>query len=205
MEKGLKKLKIGIDLDECLAEFVWGFFNHHNDLYETKFTKRDIFCYNLWEVIGEKREETTKKILYFYQTDHFKELPIVPQSREVTRVLSENNELFVITARPNSLDYATNRFIDQNFHNRFLDLIFSNDFFKNGKKKKSDICKNLGIEVMIEDHADYAFDCARNGIQVILLDKPWNHFYFRHNNLTKVSNWNECLGEINKLEEVYGN
>ena len=30
---------------------------------------------------------------------------------------------------------------------------------------------------MVEDNADYALDCAKNGVRTFLLAKPWNQKY----------------------------
>ena len=49
---------------------------------------------------------------------------------------------------------------------------------------------------MVEDNADYALDCAKNGVRTFLLAKPWNQEYEAHKNITKVKNWEEIVTHL---------
>lgn len=80
-------------------------------------------------------------------------------------------------------------------------IIHSGDFYLDNKaRKKADICKEIGIKIMIEDVAKYALECAEVGILVILFDKPWNKG-IKHKNIIRVNNWIEALKEINSFAE----
>lgn len=63
-------------------------------------------------------------------------------------------------------------------------------------KSKSEICGELGISIFIEDNSSYALDCAKKGIKVLLLDKPWNKNYEKHPNIIKVNSWEEILERL---------
>jgi len=43
---------------------------------------------------------------------------------------------------------------------------------------------------MIEDSPEQAKDCASNGIDVLLLDRPWNQIALPEN-ITRVRSWKE--------------
>jgi len=43
-------MKIGIDLDEILAEFLTAAIQYHNNIYNTNFTKEQFHSYKFWEV-----------------------------------------------------------------------------------------------------------------------------------------------------------
>ena len=121
----------------------------------------------------------------------------------VENSLSENNNLYVITARPKEIADTTIRTISQHFPDIFLEVLFSNDFFNgSGSKKKSEVCKQFDVELLIEDNRDYALDCAKNGIKVLLLDKPWNKNYFSHTNIIKVNDWYNINYQINNLVRI---
>ncbi len=202
-------MRVGIDLDECLAEFIWGFSNYHNDVYKTYFEKENFRSYNIWETIGGSRKEAVKKVREYYETSYFREMPVVFGSFNSVNSLLGKNELFVITSRPSYMIDESKKWLGQHFPDKFSDIIFSdewNDSYFNFfsilfKKKlnKSDICKKLDLDFMIEDNLDYAVDCAKKGIKTLLLDKPWNKNAKPPKNVLRVSDWNEILESIERV------
>ena len=195
-------MKIGIDLDECLSEYVFGFLNYYNYKYRTNFEIGDIKEYKLWTVIGGTREDAIDKVHDFHKTNYFKELPVVFGSKNAVEELKKFSELFVVTSRPNEIIEETNRWIDQHFHNKFSKIFFTNEWGKSGeRKRKSEICKCLGIDFLIEDNLEYARDCANVGTKVFLLDKPWNQNK-KLNEINRIYNWNEFLEGIEKFSEA---
>jgi hypothetical protein len=57
---------------------------------------------------------------------------------------------------------------------------FGNHFAKAGtSRKKSDICLDIGADVLIDDNPKYAYDCAIHGCQVLLFNwkmgYPWSN------------------------------
>lgn len=51
----------------------------------------------------------------------------------------------------------------------FSEVHFGNHFAKEGaSRKKSDICRAIGAEVLIDDNPTYAKECAEAGIHVLL-------------------------------------
>ena len=73
-------------------------------------------------------------------------------------------------------------------------MFFSSNPYCNTKgKTKGELCKDLNVDLMIEDDPKYAEDCALKGINVLLLDKPWNQNCIEHENIIRVKNWKEIL------------
>lgn len=203
-------MKIGTDLDECLAEFVYSFLNWHNDKYKTNFDREDIKSFNLWETIGGTREDAINKVYDFYKTKYFKELPVTFGSQHVLRTLSRKNDIFLISSRPYCVRDETRKWLDQHFNDIFDDVILTDEwarysfatFFKRFIKlfgdgsTKANICKKLCLDFYVEDNLDYARDCARNGTKVFLLDRPWNRGGELLYGIDRVYNWNEIFEKI---------
>jgi len=79
-------------------------------------------------------------------------------------------------------------------------VYFTNHYSKkelNETKKKSNICIELGVELLIEDSLDYAFECSSEKIKVLLLDKPWNKADKLPAGVTRVHSWREIIEKIN--------
>ena len=192
-------MKIGIDIDEVVAEFVKGYLKKYTEKYEKSFDFEKIFSYNLWESLNITKEEAIKLADEFYDSEHFENIGLVSGAKESITKLSKDNELIFITSRPIKLKNITENFIKNNFKELLFRILFSNDFFQQGNLSKGEICQQENIDFLIEDNKDYSISCAEKGIKVILFDKPWNR-NFEHENVTRVSGWEETL-EVLKLNE----
>lgn len=61
------------------------------------------------------------------------------------------------------------------------------------------MCLELGIELMIEDNLDYAEEIVRNGIEVILLERPWNRERQDvHSGIIRVKDWDGVRSYVEK-------
>lgn len=169
-------MRIGIDIDEVLANTLNGVIAFHNERYGTCFKKEDFFSYDCDEVWGGTREETIRKWYAFFETDHFSSVDPIAGALPALQILKENgHELFAITARPLVIAPQTNAWINSYFPGIFSGIHFGNRAGYDGvKKRKSEMCAELGITVIVEDDLYHAVDCAECGIRVLLLDHPWN-------------------------------
>lgn len=69
--------------------------------------------------------------------------------------------------------------------------------FSESAKPKSEICKQFGVTLMIDDAIENAHDLCQSGIDCILLEKPWNRdSSFEHPLLYRVKGWGEILTNL---------
>lgn len=188
-------MKIGIDIDEVIVEFVEGYL----EIYKIKFgkipLKESILSYNLWEYLDLTKEEAYSLSDELYESDIFKDLIFVEGALESVKKLSENHEIFFITARPEQIKEKTELMLKKAFPDINYNLLHSKGFY-GGVKSKGEICRKLGINFMVEDHKEMALDCAKNKVKTFLLEKPWNRDCEDHVKIIKVKNWGEILGKI---------
>lgn len=191
----MEKKKIGIDIDEVLANHLEKLNEFYYKKTGKKYVEEDYHSYNWWEVWGMTKEQAIKIDKEFKKSNLFKEILPIEGAVDAIKQLSLKNELFVITSRPSETRELTLNWFFNHFNLR-ISILHSGDFW--GKNKsKSEICKEQGISIFIEDNLHYALDCAKNGINVFLLDKPWNKNYEKHENITKVNNWKEIMEKLN--------
>ena len=188
-------MKIGIDIDEVVVSFLEGFLEIYNKKYNTNISVDEIISYNLWECLPITKEESISIGDEFHDSEHFEGMGLVEGAVESIKKLSTNHEIIFVTSRPLNIKSKTENFIQKHFPKIPVKIFFSGDFYGKGLTK-SQICSDQGIDFLVEDNKHYAFDCAKNGINVFLLDKPWNKDYEEHVNLTKVNNWNEILENL---------
>lgn len=198
------RMKIGVDLDGCLADYIGPFLDHYNHSRKTSFTKGDVTSHTLWECLSGTREEVLGDIQNFYTSAQFRELPVVFGSRDVVRELSREHELIVITFRPNHVSHVdvselTRRWVYGHHPDRFADVVLTGGY--EGKKSKAEICLELGVDCIIEDSVENAIDCASNGIPSTLLDYPWNRNDKLPKNVRRVDNWGGVIRAVQEFED----
>jgi len=191
-------MKIGIDLDEVLAELMPELIDFYNESQNTSFKIEEFHFFNLEKVWGGTREEAIKKVHEFYKSPSFDKIKPIIGCKEVLDILKKENELFIITSRPKNLEFSTKQWLEKYFPNTFSGVFFTNQFsLSEEKTTKLEICNSLGIEVFIDDHIDYALECLSSNRKVFLFNKPWNQKFEIPESIQRVSNWNEILSGLN--------
>jgi|TARA_B100001971_G_C18168667_1_gene525769 uncharacterized HAD superfamily protein len=193
-------MKIGIDCDGCLADFNTLFLEFCNKAKEVNYTIDDIYSHDLWVSFRIEKKEMLGYFNDFFQTNYFKDLPVVFGSRDVVRELSLENELTVITARPESVSSLTNKWIEAHFYDRFSNVVLNGEYDDNSQgKRKWEICIDKGIEFMVEDCRENAVACADNGVPTLLIDYPWNQGEIPEN-VYRVDDWEGVLSRLKEVE-----
>lgn len=190
-------MKIAIDIDEVLGQFMKSLIEFHNSEYKTNYKLEDFFSYNFWNVWGGTKEQAIQKVYNFHKTNYFKEIKPVEDAQESVKKLRENNELFIITSRQNDVMEETKKWIEKNFPKTFTNIYFTNHFSQNGKSKtKKEICELLDVDILIEDSLEYSLECIRPNRKIFLLDYPWNKSDSLPKEITRVYSWKEILEKI---------
>ena len=192
---------MAVDIDEVLADFVNTFLTYHNSLYGSSLRKDQVNSYEFWELWDITKEEAIRRVYEFYKTPQFLNLPTIPGAKEGARSLARKHRLVVITSRPYDIYKDTNSWLEKNFSRCFSGRYFTNQWAKadskyNNHRKKSDICKKLHVDTIIEDSLECALDCASFVKNVILLDCPWNQCKSLPTNVKRVNSWKEITEEI---------
>ena len=166
---------IAVDLDEVLADFMGAFLKYHNATYRTKLKREDFHTYDLWKVMGGDQSGSLRKVREFWRTEYAKDMRPVQGAFEAIRELALTHDLVIITSRDDILRNVTMEWINGHFKGMFSGVYFSYSRYRNNvRKTKAEICKSLGVNVLVEDDLQYAKEAANKGINAILFDAPWN-------------------------------
>ncbi len=196
-----KKSKIiGFDLDDVLLNFNDNLYLYHNNVYGTNYKRKYITSHNLSLIWQCTQKEATKKLDdFYYSQPHFDALP-VEGAVEGVKALDKNHRLFIVTSRPKEIREMTLRWLDLHFPNMFNDVYFINHFQGTGKKRtKGEICRELGVQVFVDDVLEYAQTISDAGIPVLLYDTPWNQGE-TGSLMTRVYSWPEIVSKLNSDE-----
>lgn len=196
-------MRIGVDIDAVLANLLAPLDEFHNKKYGTNVTARHHTTYDLGKVWSCSWDESINRMYEFYFSEEFHEIKHISGSKKGIKTLAAHHDLFVITSRPYEIEDRSNRWIYKHFANKFKETFHTNQMTnkkEQSSKKKSDICIEQNITVLIEDYLGHANDCAEKGIKVILLSAPWNKAEKNlHPNITRVSSWKQIPSLISEI------
>ena len=192
------RMRIGIDMDDVVADSMDAIIRMNNEKYGTSLKKENIWSYHFRDVIGITREEELKRLEAVFAEDQRVTLrPMEGAIEAITALKHAGHELYVVTARPLTDALQTERWLDHRFPKAFAGVHYANLNEVDGVivRKKSAVCKELGIELMIDDNMKNALDCASAGIRVFLFDQPWNKGEL-YAGVARVHSWEEIVKKI---------
>jgi uncharacterized HAD superfamily protein len=169
-------MKIGIDLDDTLADTMPAVLKFHNEVYNSGLSE-DVASYSDYNDSWPfGHEENLKRFYEFFDHDLHHNAKPAQGAVAAIKELAKNHKLYIITARPADVREQTARWVEKNFPGMIDELYFANLWANDSlsPRQKSEICAELGAEIMIEDRFEHARDCALAGQKVFLLDRPWN-------------------------------
>jgi len=193
-------MKIGIDIDNVVADLTKGFCDYYNAVHGGNIKVEDFEGYYLASFLPIKKEEEYPLWKKYHDSEHFNEMKLLENAKAVIDVLKKEHELVFITARHSEWKEKTIKFIRKHFPEDNFKILFSGDEYKSGKGKR-EICVEEGINLIIEDHHEKSKEYASNGIKVILIGQPWNK-KVEHENVIKVDNWNQVHEIIKNIGEL---
>jgi uncharacterized protein len=197
------KKVIAIDSDEIISAFMDGFIEYNNSFFGTKLTMKDIVSFELGQILGITEFEVEKRIEKFFESGEAKKIKLVEGAKDgVKKLLEMNYEIHVITARPLPLKDETLRWINEHFPNQFKQIHFAFNPYVGAseQKKKSQICKEIGSGILVDDNLVNVLDCAKAGINVLLMDALWNQTQDLPERVVRVKSWNEILDLIPNIQ-----
>lgn len=189
---------IGVDFDDVVVLTNHAIALWHNRVHGTSYEVKDILCWELATLWGCSKEEAYKRIRGFFNSDEHSVIMPVSSAVESLRMLHDENEVHIITARPTDF-LAIHLWLAEQHIPFLLDRFnFINTVTDTGivRRKKSEVCLELGVEIFIEDHLDYAYDVASAGIPVLLFDSPWNQRSDLPHNMERVFSWDEIVERL---------
>lgn len=186
-------MKIGVDIDDVLLKCADSLIKYHNDTYDTKFKIDQFKSYGLYKTWGGTQKDDVKKINDFFKTDYFINIDPFPHSQEAIKCLAKNNNLIIITARPESIKKETEFSIEKYFPNCFEELYFTKAYLNDDKKAKTkkEVCDLLGIDILVEDSLEHSLNCVKSGRKVFLMNRPWNKCDNLPQNIIRINSWKE--------------
>ena len=187
-------MKIGIDIDNVLSNFnevlLNDYLEHDKTLNNTGIIQKDEYIRKMfdWDIS--------------YEQDYYKNnierlaslfTPIKDASRYVNKLKEDGHEVYIISGRDNG-EYSDPLNMTINWlkkYNISYDKLILTNAYKH--QEKADICKELGIDIMIDDSINVCTKCSDNNIECILFETPYNK---KENRFNRLGSWEEIYNYI---------
>jgi len=188
---------IGIDLDDVIMDTNTALCGFHNEQFGTELTRDDIFTFFIDHVWGCSRSEAYRRIHAFMCSTHHDATPLMPGTRAALESLASHHLLHVITSRPEEVKEQTMRWINQWVPEVAHSVHFTSDFDAAKRRPKSEVCRDLAIDVFIDDAPHHVTDIASAVDTVFLMDAPWNRGVDAlPENVERVNSWDEIMQRL---------
>ncbi len=187
-------MRIGIDFDDTLSQFMAGFLAYHNGVYGTSFAQEQITHYDLHTVLPLTHQEIKERVHNFIFSSHHASLSPYPGVASTLGLLARYHELYVVTSRGEEYKEPTLRWLSAELPGSFRDFHFTNQWTRLkdvARTTKPELCVSKGIELIIEDSASHANHCAEKGVRAFLLERPWNVSVPTHPHVQRVTHWDD--------------
>ena len=169
--------RIAVDLDEVLCPMLLYLkrFQERRSNKKYNFPSKK-YDYNYSKLFKMNELDAKYMVRDFYESYEAFWMPTMENSRPVMQHLSKTNKLYIVTGRQHYARELTQDFVNKYFKDVFSDVILTNSYSLYGDEvSKSDYCKYLGVDVLIDDSESTVQDCINNDIEGILFGKyPWN-------------------------------
>ena len=164
-------MKIAIDIDDCIAEYVEGLTQFYNKIHDEKVSINDIKAWDLKTAFEKTSTPESIKALMdlFIHSEYLREAQEVPGAvPTIQKLIEEGHELYFISARGSrAIDSAYKWFYAHN-------LPLKNIYFN---RDKAWLVDKLGIDVMVDDgvhNLDAIVAACGKRCSTIIYDRPWN-------------------------------
>jgi 5'(3')-deoxyribonucleotidase len=176
---------IGVDIDNVLAEFeaaFRGWINRHAGL---ALRRRDITRYRFAECCPLSEAEVDALFADFVRAGHLRRLSLIPHARAALSELAEGAEVCLVTSRPAEEQVIS----DTRFWLRAKGLPHSRLLWA---ERKWELAGDFSL--FVEDSLEQARGLAERGVNVLLLDYPWNRDAAPHPRIRRVRSWRQAAG-----------
>lgn len=154
------------------------------------------------EFIG-KHPQLKNEIFRFLYGSYHQDSTMIDGAYDVLSQLAKNHQMVVVTGRSESTRRQTEKWLENNFPTLFSGIYFTNTFLRwknESERKKSNICLDIGVDILIDDSVEEAIEVSSVGVTVLLFDRSWNRTVIP-DSLFRVNSWSHVL---NKLSNTGG-
>lgn len=201
-----KKFKIGIDIDNVIADSYPHYIDAFNKKFGTAVKYEEIFhFYYLEKNVGVDESQVAEFIESIVHSEEFQlKIPPIKDARKIIKKwIRKGYSIHYITSRPIDTKTETIKWLKKHgFFIKGITLDLYNEKEHNFthisriNSYKRFIADGKKLDIFIEDSIDIA---KSMDIPVLLVDRPWNQGKLPKN-VNRVKDWAEIERRVNKIK-----
>ena len=195
--------KIGIDLDGVLADYQKELVEFVNEKYGKEHKFDSVLRDDVYDILGGNPflRAYLLACFYFYSDSLSKISPVPGAVSAVKKLRAQGYKLYIVTSRFWGFSRRTNLWLEKHFgKGTFEKVVYSKILSTYSSRFKAKKYGELGVKIAVEDSSRVATDCAKEGIEVLLMNLPWNRGV-KAENITRVKDWAEAVRKIEELKD----
>lgn len=166
---------MGVDLDDTLIRFHEVLIAFWNAEFGTTFTMEHFTRPDINRVWGVSPKELMRRIRLFNDSPVNQHLLPMKGAQDAAQRLARKHSLHLITNRPVEIRDETTVLVTKLFPGIFSGMHFcTKDWGVTKVRDKSLVCTDVGATTIFEDHLGNAERCGTLGIDVYIMEQPWN-------------------------------
>lgn len=187
----MQKPTLASDLDDVHWPFLPNLSKFAKERYGIDLRTEALQEYDLKAFFGDNYLLRTLIRLNSFRRSEYSKQPIFTEgSLEILDSLKDYFSLHIVTSRSplfrkrtrELISYLPPGIISAIHHSK------QGKYFNGARQTKAQICKKIGAIALLEDNLVEALKCANEGIEVILLNAPWNKTTENHPKIKRVPN-----------------
>ena len=189
-------MNIGLDIDNVISNFDTCLLEEYIK-YDKTLRNKGIINENAEYITRGMFDMTDEESDTFYYNNIeriAKNLkPLHNAKKYIDKLKEDGNKIYIISGRDNG-EYSDPHNMTITWLNKYnipYDKLILTNAYKH--QEKANICKELGIDIMIDDSINVCTKCNDINIECILFETPYNKKETRFN---KLSNWEEIYNYI---------
>lgn len=160
-----RRAVVAIDFDGTLLPTYEQIARWHDDVYGTEFSPFDASRWPDQRLVSLWGDDATAKAAQFYKTGFAYRSRPIDGAREALAEFANKVDFVVISSGSKAEQHKKKRWLA-----RFFPEIKHIGFIADGETKRI-LCRKFGATIIVEDRYDYASDCARGGVDAIILER----------------------------------
>lgn len=197
-------IKVLLDIDGVLANFVSGFFKYLNDNYGCNLNvKKEPNEYEMSKWGTGLTDKELGEASYDWIVKHgFLKLAAYPGASRFAQDLNKKYDVYMVTARIGDWDERFSKEVRELIKEdtrKWLEIHGIPSDKLSFVHKKADFCKKYGINVIVEDKASTVIDSVKDGITCFLIDRAWNKVPGKIKGAYRVKEFDTILKTLEKI------
>ncbi|MFP5212474.1 MAG: 5' nucleotidase, NT5C type [Acidobacteriota bacterium] len=186
MNRPIRPTELAFDIDGVVADTMSVFIRLARERLGLELTKDHLSCYNLHECLDLDSRVVDDLICLTLDDEHTLQIPPMPRAPEVLTELSRHTPLKFVTARiwPESIIQWLHATLPDVDRDRIRVIATG------APEAKLKILKDLDVRFFVEDRLETCKLLARDGIQPLVFDQPWNRMATA-DPFPRVTSWSE--------------